>query len=69
MVRFGSGRSSSVIYLGGDVITSIAGQRIESLTDYYSALEAKKPGEQIEIIVLRGKKQVSLKITLAERTR
>ena len=43
-VRYGSGNSSSVIYLGGDVITSIAGVKVESLTDYYSALESKKAG-------------------------
>ncbi len=66
-VRYGSGRSSSVIYLGGDVIVSIAGIRVESLTDYYSALESKKPGETVEISVLRGKQQISLKLTLAER--
>jgi len=67
-VRYGSGNSSSVIFLGGDVITSIAGVKVESLTDYYSALESKKPGETVEITVLRGKQQISLKITLAERT-
>ena len=67
-VRYGSGRSSSVIYLGGDVITSIAGQKVETLTDYYSALESKKPGDVVEITVLRGKQQISLKITLAERS-
>lgn len=66
-VRYGSGRSSSIIYLGGDVITSIAGTKIESLTDYYSALESKKPGETVEISVLRGRQQIALKITLAER--
>lgn len=66
-VRYGSGRSSSIIYLGGDIITSIAGTTIESLTDYYSALESKKPGETVEIMVLRGRQQISLKITLAER--
>jgi len=66
-VRYGSGRSSSIIYLGGDVIVSIAGQQVQGLTDYYSALEARKPGEEIEITVLRGKQRVNLKMTLAER--
>ena len=66
-VRYGSGRSGSIIYLGGDIITSIAGQRIDSLTDYYSALEAKKPGQTVEITVLRGKQQISMSMTLAER--
>jgi len=66
-VRYGSSRNSSVIYLGGDIITSIAGVKVATLTDYYSALEAKKPGDIIEITVLRGKQQISLKITLTER--
>jgi len=66
-VRYGSSRNSSVIYLGGDIITSIAGVKVATLTDYYSALEAKKPGEIVEITVLRGKQQISLKITLTER--
>ena len=67
-VRYGSSRNSSIIYLGGDVITSIAGVKVATLTDYYSALEAKKPGDIIEITVLRGKQQISLKMTLTERT-
>lgn len=68
-VRYGAGRSSSIIYLGGDVITAIAGQRVESLADYYSALESKKPGTEVEVSVLRGKQQVQLKVLLAERTK
>lgn len=67
-VRYGSSRNSSLIYLGGDIITSIAGQPVESLTDYYSSLEARKPGETVQITVLRGKQQITLKIILAERT-
>ncbi len=68
-VRYGSGRNSSIIYIGGDVITSIAGQRVESLTDYYAALESRKPGETVELTVLRGKQQIALKLVLAERTK
>lgn len=67
-VRYGSGRSSSIIYLGGDIITSINGQSVTGLTDYLSALEARKPGETVELTVLRGKQQISMKITLAERS-
>ena len=66
-VRYGSGRNSSIIYLGGDVITAIAGEKIDTLTDYYSALESRKPGEVVEIDVLRGRQQISMKIKLAER--
>ncbi|TAH54503.1 MAG: trypsin-like serine protease [Treponema sp.] len=66
-VRYGGGRNSSIIYLGGDIITSIAGEPVATLTDYYSALESRKPGETVEVTVLRGRQQISLKLTLAER--
>lgn len=66
-VRYGSSRNSSIIYLGGDVITSIAGQKVDTLTDYYSALESHKPGETVDLTVLRGRQQIALKIALSER--
>jgi S1-C subfamily serine protease len=66
-VRYGSGSNSTVIYLGGDVITSIAGQKTDTLTDYYSALESRKPGEIVDVTVLRGKQQIALRVTLSER--
>jgi S1-C subfamily serine protease len=62
-VRYGS----SVIYLGGDILTMADGMKIATLTDLYSALEDNKPGEQVEIEVLRGGKPVKLRITLADR--
>ena len=60
------GNRSSIIYLGGDVITKIDGIKIASLADYYSALESKRPGDQIEVVVHRNRKDVKLKITLSE---
>lgn len=66
-VRYGTGRNSTVIYLGGDVITSIDNQSVATLTDYYSALESHKPGDVVPVTVVRGNQQISLKVTLAER--
>ena len=60
------GNRSSIIYLGGDVITKIDGIKIASLADYYSALESKRPGDQIEVVVHRNRKDVKLKIILSE---
>ncbi|HHU37039.1 MAG TPA: trypsin-like serine protease [Treponema sp.] len=68
-VRYGSGRSSSVIYLGGDILLAIDEQPVESLADYYAVLEAKKPGESVSVTVLRAKKQLNLTVQLVERTR
>lgn len=60
------GSRRSIIYLGGDVITKIDNINIDSLADYYSALESKKPGEQVTVVVRRNKKNVTLKLTLSE---
>ncbi|MEL3912897.1 S1C family serine protease [Treponema pedis] len=66
-VRSGFGRYSTVFYIGGDIITEIAGQKIKSLTDYYSVLEDKKPGETVKIKIIRGKKTLELNLVLSER--
>lgn len=62
------GNSRNVIYLGGDVITKIDNINITSLADYYSALESKKPGEEVEVVVRRNRKNVTLKVTLADNS-
>jgi S1-C subfamily serine protease len=62
-VRYGS----SVIYLGGDIITSVDGMTVDSLADLYSALEDNKPGEKIAVEILRGGGTVKLEVTLADR--
>lgn len=60
------GSRSSIIYLGGDVITKIDNITISSLADYYSALESKKPGDVVSVVVRRNKQNYSLKIKLSE---
>ena len=57
----------SVIYLGGDIITSVNGFKISSLADLYSALEDNKPGEKVKVEVIRSGRTVTLEITLEDR--
>ncbi|MDR0599086.1 MAG: trypsin-like peptidase domain-containing protein [Treponema sp.] len=59
--------SSSVIYLGGDIITMVDGMKVAALADLYSALEDNKPGDPVEVEVIRAGKPVKLTITLADR--
>ena len=61
-VRYGS----SIIKLGGDVILKIDDITVSTLADYYSALESKRPGETVTVVVRRNKKDVTLKIKLVE---
>jgi S1-C subfamily serine protease len=62
-IRYGS----TVIYIGGDVITMVDGIKVNTLADLYSALEDNKPGERISVEVNRSGKNVSMDVILADR--
>jgi len=57
----------TVIYLGGDIITAVNGMKTNTLADLYSALEACKPGDVVNVVIMRGGKASTLQITLANR--
>lgn len=63
-VRYGS----SVIYLGGDIITKIDDIQITSIADYFSALESKRPGEFVNITIHRKRQDQVVQVRLAEPT-
>lgn len=62
-VRYGR----SIIYLGGDIIIEVDKMPVTSLYDLLGALEDNKPGETVEVKVLRGRKEKTLYIKLSER--
>lgn len=62
-VRYGS----SIIYLGGDIITMVDGIKTTKLADLYSALEDNKPGDRVTVEINRGGKTMTLTVTLADR--
>jgi S1-C subfamily serine protease len=51
----------------GDVIIQLASRTIQSIEDLTAALGAQKPGDEVEIIALRGGSPVTLKATLGVR--
>jgi S1-C subfamily serine protease len=57
----------SVIYLGGDIITSVNGMATNTLADLYASLEACKPGDTVRVEIIRGTRATTLDITLADR--
>lgn len=52
---------------GGDVITELAGRKIENIYDYTYAIEALKIGEEVKIVILRDGKSLQLKVTPRSR--
>ncbi len=53
--------------IGGDIITEIDGKKIKSLSDYYSILEDKKPGEIVTLSIYRRSQRKKLELKLSER--
>ena len=62
-VRYGN----SILYLGGDIITSINGTDMTALADLYTALESTRPGDKVKVSVVRAGRKLELTVTLAER--
>jgi S1-C subfamily serine protease len=63
-VRYGR----SIIHLGGDIIVQVDGLPVATLTDLLSALEDNKPGETVEVKVLRGRREQTLFVKLSKRS-
>ena len=57
----------TVIYLGGDIITSVNGLKTNTLADLYASLEACKPGDVVRVELIRGGQPITLDVTLADR--
>ncbi len=62
-VRYGN----TIIYLGGDIITSVNGIAVRNLANLYEALESTRPGDVVPVTVLRGRQKLEFRITLSER--
>ena len=52
----------------GDVITELAGRTIRVVSDISKALDGKKPGEEVQVVVERDGKPISLTVELQAAT-
>jgi S1-C subfamily serine protease len=53
--------------LGGDIITEVNGEPISSMEDVIDAVDAGKPGEQMELTILRHGETKKIDVTLGNR--
>ena len=51
----------------GDVIIRLAEKKIQNIEDLTEALRSRKPGDEVEIMVLRAGHPLTLKATLGAR--
>ena len=55
------------VMIGGDVVTAVDGKAVETMQDLSAAIKAQKPGDEIELTVLRNGKEITVAVTLGER--
>jgi C-terminal processing protease CtpA/Prc len=52
---------------GGDIIVGLGGAKLENIYDYMQAMNGLKVGEEIDVVVERNGRQISMKLTPAVR--
>ncbi len=62
-IRYGR----TIIYLGGDIITSVDGTPVYTVANLYEALEDNKPGETVVVEFMRGRREMQTDIVLSVR--
>jgi S1-C subfamily serine protease len=55
------------LYIGGDVLVAIDGQKVASALDLSLVLNKKRPGDTVTVTVYRGGKKLDLPLKLGER--
>lgn len=51
----------------GDTIVKFGGKPVSTIQDYMENLSRSKPGDEVELVVVRGGKETTLKVTLGKR--
>jgi aminopeptidase YwaD len=51
----------------GDLMIKFGGREVKNIYDYTAALGEHKPGEEVEVVVLRNKEEITVKVTLGKR--
>ncbi len=56
----------ATFYPGGDIITALNGIPVATYSDYLNALESTKPGETVEVKVIRSGQERTLRVKLVQ---
>ena len=55
--------------LGGDIVTAIDGQPVATIEELVAAVDSARPGEAIELMLIRGESTATVSVTLGEQPR
>jgi S1-C subfamily serine protease len=65
-VRAGSPADSAGLK-AGDVVVEFAGEPVTDLNTYSSALYARQPGDEVDVVVMRNGERLTLRVRLGKR--
>jgi S1-C subfamily serine protease len=57
----------SSVTLGGDIITELDGKKVSDMEDLIDTVDAAKPGDDMEVTLLRGGDEKTVTVTLGNR--
>ena len=60
------GKYLAPVYEVGDIIESVDGEKVYLITDYMTALNGRKKGEEVEVGVIRDGERTILKVTIEQ---
>jgi S1-C subfamily serine protease len=52
------------VQLGGDIITEVDGEKLESMDELIEIIQGSKPGDQLQLTILRGDQEKTADVTL-----
>ncbi|MBI3392340.1 MAG: PDZ domain-containing protein, partial [Nitrospirae bacterium] len=58
-----------ILLIGGDIVTAVHGQATDTAEQVISILRERKPGDTVQLSVVRGRKRIAVPLTLEERPR
>ena len=69
-IRAGKARreiGGEAVLTGGDIITAVDGKRVKTNADVAEIIGAKRPGDTVQITIVRGGEPRTVTVTLAKR--
>ena len=62
------GADGEQVMIGGDIVTAVDGKAVESMEALSDVVKAQKPGDKVELTVLRDGREITVTVTLGERS-
>ena len=60
---------NAILVVGGDILVSVDGEKVESAEDFHQIMKTKRPGDRVHLVLWRGREKKEIEVKLGERPR